>query len=49
MWLEVLIAVLFLIYVYKIGIENLSITDIIRLLFIILIPIMVYHFVKEYN
>lgn len=46
MWFEVVIAVLVLLYIYNVGVENMKGYDIIKILIIILVPILVYNFVK---
>ena len=49
MWFEVVIAVLILIYIYKVGIVNITIFDILKIIFLSILAVMVYNYVKDYN
>lgn len=49
MWFEVIIAALILIYIYKVDIVNITIFDILKIVFLAILAIMVYNFVKDYH
>ena len=49
MWFEVVIAVLILIYIYKVDIVNITIFDILKIIFLAILAIMVYNYVKDYH
>lgn len=49
MWFEVIIAALILIYIYKVDIVNITIFDILRIVFLAILAIMVYNYVKDYH
>ena len=48
MWFEVVIAALILIYIYKVDIVNITIFDILKIIFLAILAIMVYNYVKDY-
>lgn len=49
MWFEVIIAALILIYIYKVDIVNITIFDILKIIFLAILAIMVYNYVKDYR
>ena len=49
MWFEVIIAALILIYIYKVDIVNITIFDILKIIFLAIFAIMVYNYVKDYH
>ena len=49
MWFEVIIAALILIYIYKVDIVNITIFDILKIIFLAILVIMVYNYVKDYH
>ena len=49
MWFEVVIAALILIYIYKVDIVNITIFDILKIIFLAILAIMVYNYVKDYH
>ena len=49
MWFEVIIAALILMYIYKVDIVNITIFDILKIIFLAILAIMVYNYVKDYH
>ena len=49
MWFEEVIAALILIYIYKVDIVNITIFDILKIIFLAILAIMVYNYVKDYH